>query len=202
MKEKSNWSHRVRKEIQEYGSIEYYYVSSIGAGSVSGFPVQDLGEILEIRDDFGTGKVLRTRVDEIYYTVWVPAQPKTVRFDEHERIAPERWKPRSGGWSYYPEIKVEITTNLPKNSSVCFTYLKIEDPDESIYKELQSIGETESKRYLKSEWFDAESPSDFWNYFINGDLYDPRTDPRKADKRFKSQQCAFAWWGYFDMLIV
>jgi len=198
--EKKNWSHRVRKESHDYGRIEFHYLKYSGADSDSEFLVSDLGETLEIRNDFESGRLLRTRTDEIDYTVWIPAQSKTVRFDKHERIDTERWETRSGGWSFYPEIKVGITKNIPKNSTVCFTYLKIEDPNAIIYNELQSIGEMESKRYLKSEWFDAKSPNDFWKYFINGDLYDPRTDSKRADKRFKSQQSAMAWWGYFEML--
>lgn len=200
MKDKKNWSHQVRMDRYEGGDVEFHYVSFKGSRSESEFKISDAGEILEIRDDFGNGKLLRVQVNATKYTIWIPSNPQTVQFDEHERIDSELWKSWGGGWSFYPEIKVQISLNLLKNSSVCFTYLKIEDPGGLIYRELQSIGETESKRYLKSEWFDAKSPSDFWTYFINGNLYDPRSAQNKANKRFRSQQCAFAWWGYFEML--
>src|SRR5262249_34899099 len=42
-------------------------------------------------------------------------------------------------------------------------------------------------------------PAHLWNYLINGSLYDPRSH-KGIDKRFKCQQCAFAWWSYFDFL--
>ena len=78
-------------------------------------------------------------------------------------------------------------------------YVVFEDPAGDIFKELNEINEIECRLFRKSDWFYAGSPSDIWNYLIDGGLYDPRSD-KLIKKRFKCQQCAYSWWNYFELL--
>jgi hypothetical protein len=78
-------------------------------------------------------------------------------------------------------------------------YIVFEDPQGDIFEELQETNEFERRLYRKSDWFYAKTPADLWKYLINGGLYDPRCE-NSINKRFKCQQCAFAWWNYFGFL--
>ncbi|CAN5384631.1 hypothetical protein BH23BAC3_BH23BAC3_24600 [soil metagenome] len=199
MKNSGNWLHEVSKEAANQNLVEFHYIRYVGEEIEARYVIHEMGSVVEIRDDFGKGFLLRTKAENKIYTIWIPENPKTIAFDDNERIVTTKWSPVHAGWSFYPEISLHVNGTLGKDESICAIYLKIEDPDAVIFSELQTTDETESKRYLKSEWFDVRNPSDFWNYYINGNIYDPRADS-SIEKKFKSQQCAFAWWGYFEML--
>lgn len=57
----------------------------------------------------------------------------------------------------------------------------------------------ELKRYVVSDWFDVSSPMDIFGYLAVGQIFDPRPS-QSSGTRFACQQCALAWWKYFDHL--
>jgi hypothetical protein len=78
-------------------------------------------------------------------------------------------------------------------------FVIFEDPKKQFYSELKQLIECERHLYRKSDWFFAQTPANVWKYLIYGSLYDPRSH-KGIDKRFKCQQCAYAWWNYFGFL--
>jgi hypothetical protein len=65
------------------------------------------------------------------------------------------------------------------------------------HADLFELRGVELQRYIKSDWFDASSPADFWSYYVNASVFDPRDE---GPGRFRCQQCAHAWWSYLMAL--
>jgi hypothetical protein len=84
-------------------------------------------------------------------------------------------------------------------AAVVVPYVVLQDPQGERFHEFDAWGDLERRPYRKSNWFSATNPRGIWRYLINGSIYDPRSDKR-VGKRFKCQQCAYAWWSYFDFL--
>lgn len=196
---KNSWKHVTRHDVSNDHAIEFHYLTYNGKEAVSTYLIGEEENIIETSEDMDKGFLVRTKNKNTYFTIWIPIKPKVLYFDKNGRIKTYHENDVVGLWSYYPNIKLKVSKTPGNNVSVCASYVKIDDPDAIYFKELSTKHKSENVRYLKSSWFNAHSLSDFWEYFINGDIYDPRTHHR-VGKRFKCQQCAFAWWEYFGFL--
>jgi hypothetical protein len=133
------------------------------------------------------------------YTVWLPLSGGQFRFDDHGRINASQRSGLSYEWSSYPQVGLKIFQRGEPGERAVFPYVVLEDPEGEYFGGLSSLSDSETRLYRKSDWFFASAPVDLWSYLISGSLYDPRSW-KGVDKRFKCQQCAFAWWNYFDFL--
>jgi hypothetical protein len=144
------------------------------------------------------GGLLHVAHGGIQYTIWLPFSVENCRFDNYGRInVLESYL--SCEWTFYPTIKLRIFRRGDRGEIAVIPYAVLDDSEGVFFKELSSLSDIETRFYRKSDWFFASAPVHLWNYLINGSLYDPRSE-KGIDKRFKCQQCAFAWWGYFDFL--
>ena len=98
-----------------------------------------------------------------------------------------------------PRIELKILQGVNPGEMAVMPYVILKDPGGTFFDEISSLTDPERRLYRKSDWFYASRPLDIWKYLINGSLYDPRSK-KGIDKRFKCQQCAFAWWNYFSFL--
>lgn len=145
------------------------------------------------------GMLLTVQYEKRIYTVWLPAAGAKFHFDQSQRIsAPEdsflpcHWEVSSG-------IQLHLfLTGMPGERAIV-PFMIIEDACEEFVGEITSLNSIERRVYRKTDWFYASKPSDIWTYLVNGSLYDPRGH-KDLKKRFKCQQCAFAWWSYFGFL--
>lgn len=145
------------------------------------------------------GILLKANLEKRKYTVWLPVAPKMLLFDKHQRITHSSEPRLSYKWETYPNIKLDLLQPGQIGEMAVVPYIILEDPNGQYFDEIKSLNSVEQRLYRKSDWFFAKTPSDIWNYMINGSIYDPRTQ-KGIDKRFKCQQCAYAWWSYFDFL--
>ncbi|HDL01626.1 MAG TPA: hypothetical protein ENH23_05270, partial [candidate division Zixibacteria bacterium] len=162
------------------------------------------GEVAHVSQSNEFGILLRINNEQSPYTIWLPAAPGIFSFDEHQRIASTH--ELNYKWDFYPRVQLSILQTVPLGEVAVVSYVVIEDPHGEFFTELESLSEVEHRLYRKSDWFFARTPSDLWNYLINGNLYDPRALPynpynrKGTNKRIKCQQCAYSWWSYFGYL--
>lgn len=155
--------------------------------------------ICHILEDNESGIFLRVNYEGYLYTVWLPPGSGKFCFDKHQRIASSCECHLSYQWEFLPKIKLRVLQHGCNGEVAVIPYVVLKDPNGQFFEELKSLSDVEQRLYRKSDWFFAKTPSDVWNYLINGSLYDPRSDKR-IEKRFKCQQCAYAWWSYFNFL--
>lgn len=128
--------------------------------------------------------------------LWFPAAPVWSQLDKQSRIRP---LPEE---HYFWNLNDGVELGLPviqQSQDVLVPLLVTVADVEAAFDALTKLSECESRLYLKSEWFSAKHPGDLWRYLINGSIYDPRSCP-PVEKRFKCQQCGYAWWTYFDYI--
>jgi len=142
------------------------------------------------------GLTVKLRYADKPYLLWFPAAPALAQLDQHSRMTP------SGGshylWSMQGSLELKLSPTRQGQDVFIPLLLAASDVDE-LFSELTALEECERRLYVKSEWFSSNDPGDVWGYLINGSLYDPRSCP-PVGKRFKCQQCAYAWWTYFDYI--
>ena len=145
------------------------------------------------------GLLLRVDAEDGPYTIWLPAAPFQLRFDQHQRIVASSESIISYQWEFQPDVQLRLLQPGRPGGAIVVPYVIMRDPEGEFFRELGSLSELERRLYRKSSWFFARTPLDIWTYLIDGSVYDPRADG-KVGKRFKCQQCAYAWWNYLDFL--
>ena len=142
------------------------------------------------------GLIVKLRYADKPYLLWFPAAPVLTQQDQHSRLTP------TGGihylWSMQSHLELKLSPTQQGQDIFIPLLLAASDVDE-LFSELTALEECERRLYVKSEWFFSNDPGEVWGYLINGSLYDPRSCP-PVGKRFKCQQCAYAWWTYFDYI--
>lgn len=157
------------------------------------------GTTNRILEDGDMGVLLEISYEGHQYTVWLPTIYGQFLFDDHRRIATSYSTYLYCQWELHPHIQLNVLTPGRLGEIAIIPCMVAEDADGQFFEELSFLSDIERRLYRKSDWFFAKTPSDVWNYLINGTVYDPRSD-RRVGKRFKCQQCAYAWWTYFDFL--
>ena len=157
------------------------------------------GEVKTIATGADFGLLVVLEYNSRLYTVWIPEPAHNGTFDISGCFSPS-----DGDSGYFWEVHAQLRLNvvsapIHKQHLCHLSYLVIEDPYGVHFNDLKPKFPEERSRYLKSCWFDARIPADVWRYLINGSIYDPRHEA-PIGKRFKCQQCAYAWWTYFHFL--
>lgn len=157
------------------------------------------GTIKQLIEDAEFGFVLRIDDNRGKYTIWFPSVPYQVHFDNYQRITPSVGTSVKFHAQLKPDIKLKLIYSPLQDQVIVFPCVIMEDKAGQFFQEVRCLSLVERRLYRKSNWFFAKRPSDLWNYLIYGSIYDPRTH-NKVGKRFKCQQCAYAWWNYFHLL--
>ncbi|GJL56735.1 MAG: hypothetical protein NPIRA02_38670 [Nitrospirales bacterium] len=145
------------------------------------------------------GVLLKIEEASQKYTVWIPNSAGKFQFDTHQRFAKDEQSAFSYQWEFFPYVSLTITRPETNGETATIPYVVINDRCEETFDELNWLTDIERRAYFKSDWFFSRVPSDIWKYLVNGSIYDSRAYPG-IGKRFKCQQCAYAWWTYFDFL--
>jgi hypothetical protein len=132
-------------------------------------------------------------------TIWLPAPPCGLSFDENHRIAARTDLDLSYHWEFLPDLRLALEWTGGADETATFPVIVIQDAGGEFFNEIRLLSDCERRFYRKTDWFFGKRPADLWKYLIWGSIYDPRSSSR-IDKRFKCQQCAYAWWSYFGFL--
>lgn len=112
--------------------------------------------------------------------VWLPCEP-TVRLYEGEHILAER------------SVDVESSSDgvqipLADKDDGMIEFSIVHVPESSgLLDELREPMPIECQSVIKAFWFDYDGIETFWNYYVRGQVYDPRS---KGNGRWPCQQCA------------
>ena len=147
--------------------------------------------------DFGS--LLSITYEGTDYTLWLPGFQQQLRLESGGRIAAAAGSSLSCAWAFVPRVELTIRGSGNLGEMAVIPYMIVKDPGRVFIAELSSPSDPERRLYRKSNWFFGAGPKDIWKYLINGSVYDPRSI-KGIDKRFKCQQCAFAWWNYLNFL--
>jgi len=142
------------------------------------------------------GLILKVQYSGKRYLMWLPVAPLTADLDPQARITiadKARYL-----WNIQDSIEL-VLESVPQRHGIIVPLLVSDVDVDGLFIQLTELDESERRCYFKSEWFVAENPGDIWKYLFNGSIYDPRAD-YDSGKRFKCQQCANAWWTYFDYI--
>jgi hypothetical protein len=132
-------------------------------------------------------------------TIWVPTPPHELRVDKRHRLERHPRLVPDTALRVDSQVRVKVSSAAGSQDPADFRYMRLADPDGAFFAELAVPSERERYTYRVSEWFLAASVGDVWSYLRHGSVYDPRSS--KVDGvKFKCQQCAFAWWIYFQGL--
>ncbi len=177
--------------------IHYLRISSEAATKKISFLIA--GTICNVLKCSELGILLTVDYENRKYTVWLPSVCDQFRFDKYQRFTVSDEPFLSYQWEFNSCIQLNLLLSGNISEIAIIPYVIMEDPNGQFAEELRTLSEVERCLYRKSDWFFAKTPSDVWNYLINGSIYDPRSH-KGIDKRFKCQQCAYAWWNYFGFL--
>jgi hypothetical protein len=186
-------------DIHSKHGAQIYYLRVTSANVPKKISLSSTATVERALDGSEFSILLRVNYEEVQYTVWLPSASGQFCFDEYQRIAISCGSPLSYQLEFQPYIQLRVLQPARVGEVAVIPYVVLEDPNGQFFEELGSLSDVERRLYRKSNWFFARTPSDIWNYLINGSIYDPRAR-KGVDKRFKCQQCAYAWWSYFDFL--
>jgi hypothetical protein len=193
--ESTEGSINVRADYHKANGVSFLYIRVPPEQEATSISISD-ATIVDSSLINSLGWVFKVRNEGKYYLLWIPVAPAQTRIDQHERISP------TIDAEYLLTLQQQITLMLRPatgNRDIVFPVFVSDKNVDSLYAEFASLGDIELRRYVKSEWFLANNPGDLWRYLINGSIFDPRSD-KQIGMRFKCQQCAYAWWSYFDYL--
>ena len=131
--------------------------------------------------------------------IWIPQIYSQICLDNFQRISLSNKNTPLYSWTWLPNNQLKIKDLVETRGITVIPVVVFEKVEKEFFRKCQSVDGSESRLYLKSNWFYASRPNDIWNYLINGGVYDPRADST-IKKQFKCQQCANAWWNYFGFL--
>lgn len=186
-------------DIHSKQGVRVHYLSVHSENASSNIKIFIPGDVIRVLKGSEYDTVLRVSHKNRRYTIWLPSAVRLIRFDESQRFAQLDSPPLSYQWELNPDIQMNLLLSGNLGETSVIPIVVLEDPEAQFVEEIIALSDTERRLYRKSDWFFAERPSDIWNYLINGSIYDPRHH-KGINKRFKCQQCAFAWWSYFNFL--
>lgn len=148
--------------------------------------------------EFGT--LVRVTYDNRLYTIWIPSQGGgNFFFDETHRFSTPSDSTVVSEWEFCPNVQLRVRHHGRAGETLVLPFVIMKDSSGKFLEEIKNLDSIERGFYRKSDWFFAKRPREIWEYMVNGSLYDPRSH-KGVNKRFKCQQCAFAWWSYFGYL--
>jgi hypothetical protein len=129
--------------------------------------------------------------------VWIPIKPAVRVYDKNKRMLSEV----PADYTIDESDGIQLTFSCKNEGIVEFPIIVTNN--KQLEKEIQNKIVCEKRRYIVTDWFAASTINQYWEYMINGSFYDPRFKTRKFftfERRFKCQQCAFAWYNLLDYL--
>jgi hypothetical protein len=171
----------------------YFYFHDINVSNVASFPnsFETIKEASQsLKKEY---PIIRSEGKD--YFVWIPHTARVCSIGEDGRISMEESFPVGHITHTEPELKIELLSKMESSTSVVFTCILFPVDNKKLINQIQTADNTGQKPFRKSNWFVARSVMDIWNYLIYGSIYDPRAH-QSIKKRFKCQQCAYAWWTY------
>lgn len=177
--------------------IHYLRVSSKDGPAKIDF--SGLGTVLSVLQGSEFGILLTVGYENRKYTIWLPSASGQFHFDKFQRISSSERYDLTHQWEFSSNVQLTLSLSGSPGMRAIIPYMIIDNSHEQFTEEITSLNNLERCLYIKSEWFSARVPSDVWKYLINGSIYDPRSH-KSIGKRFKCQQCAYAWWTYFGFL--
>jgi hypothetical protein len=191
-------SSRISDSHAQYGA-RVCYLRAISRGDRKSITFSSKGLVTRCISSADFGSLLSMTHEATEYTLWLPCFQQPFRFDSRGRIEVAAGSYFSCEWAFVPRIELKILPSGNSGEIAVIPCMVLTDPGGVFFHELSSLNDPERRLYRKSDWFYASRPLDIWKYLINGSVYDPRSI-KGIDKRFKCQQCAFAWWNYFSFL--
>lgn len=186
-------------DIHSTNEVRLYYLRVASEGAPQTISISSAATINRALEGHEFGLLLRVHAGDGQYTLWLPSAPTQLCFDQHQRIVASSESIISYQWEFQPHIQLRLLQPGQAGGVAVAPYVVLRDPEGKFFRELGSLSDLERRLYRKSNWFFARTSLDIWSYLINGSIYDPRSH-KKVGKRFKCQQCAYAWWSYFDFL--
>ena len=186
-------------DIHSTDGVRLYYLRVASEDTPQTISISSAVTINRALEGCEFGLLLGVNAGDGQYTVWLPSAPTQLCFDQYQRIVASNESTISYQWEFQPHIQLRLLQPGQAGGATVVPYVVLRDPEGKFFGELGSLSDLERRLYRKSNWFFARTPLDIWTYLINGSIYDPRSH-REVGKRFKCQQCAYAWWIYFDFL--
>jgi hypothetical protein len=159
----------------------------------------DLNAEIEKALSLRQGLLLRLHRDDRDLILWFPCAPFLAQFDQRGRVT---LNPKSTTYELCDAEEVTrlgVITDCAAGYDLCVTVIIVAEQLEKFEDEVQALSDLIHPPLLKSDWFRARSPHDFWHYLIHGEVFDPRQS-RPGGGRFRCQQCGFSWWSYFQRM--
>jgi hypothetical protein len=131
--------------------------------------------------------------------LWLPRAAVIGEMDEHGRLVEDTDASLAAITDVEgcPTLRFRLTSD--RRVTVFWPVVVFADGGRVGASEILRSDEIAGERVVKSDWFEATSPTDLWRYLIDGSIFDPRDD---GHGRFRCQQCALAWWRYLETLHV
>ncbi len=186
-------------DIHADHGVMIHFLRVTSEGETKKLSISGTGNASHVLESGEFGILLRINHEDHWYTIWLPSTYGQFFPDNNQRLTMPDNSFLSYQWQFRPHILFNLLLPGRIGEFTFIPYIVLEDTNEQFFEELKSFNEIERRLYRKSDWFFAETPSDVWKYLINGSIYDPRSH-KGIDKRFKCQQCAYAWWCYFGFL--
>jgi hypothetical protein len=133
------------------------------------------------------------------FTLWLPDKIAVGKLDEYGRLVESNDNAISYTFQINQNISFVISKIDTRNNDLFFGFISAGGPSGRLLDELKEQHNIEQQRLIKANWFSVRHPANIWNYLIDGSIYDPLPG-RGSQKRYKCQQCAYAWWTYLGML--
>ncbi len=131
--------------------------------------------------------------------LWFPRAAVIGEMDEHGRLVEDTDASLAATTDVEacPTLRLRLTSD--RRVTVFWPVVAFADGGLVGASEILRSDGVAGERVVKSDWFEATSPTDLWRYLIDGSIFDPRDD---GHGRFRCQQCALAWWNYLETLHV
>jgi len=186
-------------DVHEKQGVGIHYLRVTSEDGSTNVRFSSRGTVLNVFQGSDFGMLLTVGYENRTYSVWLPVACGQFRFDKYQRISAVEDSSLPYLWEFNSGIQLDLFLSGNPGERAIIPYMIIDNSHEQFIEEIKFLSKVERCLYRKTDWFFAQKPSDIWGYLINGSIYDPRS--RKGiDKRFKCQQCAFAWWSYFGFL--
>jgi hypothetical protein len=164
--------------------------------SIDLFEFDAIQEVDKISD---VGLLIRGFRNGKPFTLWLPDKIAVGKLDEYGRLVESDDNAITYTFQINKSIRFVISKTDTRNNDLFFGFISAGGPSGRLLDELKEQQIIEQQRLIKANWFSVRHPANIWNYLIDGSIYDPLPG-RGSQKRYKCQQCAYAWWTYFGLL--
>lgn len=127
--------------------------------------------------------------------LWLPKQPVVREWDKEGRI---KWEQELDCSYESKDDAILIKARTDKQGCIEFPVIQFAGEASAFLEEIRTYLPQETAEYIKANWFRYQDVTDTWDYFIKGDIYDPRNQP--IGRRWRCQQCAHTLYYHLNYL--